>query len=133
VDHDGSVKPTTPRAPETGTAQLSERLRRHEHVRQRRDFLLAYEKGRKATGRLMTVFVCANRQDTSRLGLAATRKFGGAVDRNRAKRILRELFRRNKISQAVDIVVVPRREMLLADFGTVEAEYRSVLRRAARG
>jgi ribonuclease P protein component len=52
---------------------------------------------------------------------------GIAVERNRAKRLVRELFRHNKPVVAIDVVVVPRREMLDAPFDRVEAEYRSLL------
>jgi len=60
---------------------------------------------------------------------------GAAVERNRAKRLVRELFRHNKPAAAVDVVVVPRREMLDAAYDRIEAEFRSLLgkRAAMRG
>ena len=68
-----------------------------------------------------------------RLGIAATKKFGGAVVRNRAKRLIREVFRRNDIAPGFDIVVVPRRELLSTSLTTLEAEYRaSITRRILR-
>jgi ribonuclease P protein component len=54
---------------------------------------------------------------------------GAAVERNRAKRLVRELFRHNKPSAAIDVVVVPRRELLAAPFDRVEAEFKSLLSR----
>jgi ribonuclease P protein component len=59
-----------------------------------------------------------------RLGIAATRKLGDAVERNRAKRLIREVFRRNKIAPGFDIVVVPRRELLDATLSAIEDDYR---------
>jgi ribonuclease P protein component len=56
---------------------------------------------------------------------------GIAVERNRAKRLVRELFRHNKPSAAIDVVVVPRREMLDAPFDRIEAEFRQLLARRA--
>jgi ribonuclease P protein component len=104
-----------------------------EHVRKRADFELIYKTGFKRSGRLMTMFTREREAGPARLGIAATRKMGAAVERNRAKRLVRELFRHNKPAAALDVVVVPRREMLDASFARIEAEFRSLLnKRAAR-
>lgn len=77
----------------------------------------------------MTMFTRERETGPARLGIAATRKMGAAVERNRAKRLVRELFRHNKPAGALDVVVVPRREILTAPFDRVEAEFRSLLAR----
>ena len=98
-----------------------------EHVRKRADFELIYKTGFKRSGRLMTMFTREREAGPSRLGIAATRKMGAAVERNRAKRLVRELFRHNKPGMALDVVIVPRREILAAPYDRIEAEYRSLL------
>ena len=80
----------------------------------------------------MTMFVRPNTGEHARLGIAATRKIGGAVVRNRAKRLTRELFRHHRPTIAVDIVVIPRREFLDAPYSTLEREFDALLERAAR-
>jgi len=77
----------------------------------------------------MTMFTREREAGPARLGIAATRKMGAAVERNRAKRLVRELFRHNKPAGALDVVVVPRREILAADFDRIETEFRSLLAR----
>ena len=100
-----------------------------EHVRKRAEFELIYKTGFKRSGRLMTMFTRERETGAARLGIAATRKMGAAVQRNRAKRLVRELFRHNKPAVAVDVVVVPRREILEAPYDRLEAEFRSLLAR----
>lgn len=82
--------------------------------------------------RLMTVVALPNELGRGRLGIAATKKLGGAVVRNRAKRLVRELYRHGEVPRGLDIVVIPRPDMLNADFRTIEAEFRYALRRASR-
>jgi ribonuclease P protein component len=106
-----------------------------ERIRRRPEFERIYAGGAKIHGRLMTLFVMVNGTSSPRFGVAATRKLGCAVERNRAKRLARELFRRRKNIGGLDIVVVPRREMLDAPFATLEADYLALLERrhAPRG
>ena len=103
-----------------------------EHVRKRADFELIYQTGFRRNGRLMTLFMKERESGAARLGIAATRKIGGAVERNRAKRVVREVFRHHKPSGAIDIVVIPRREMLDASYERVEAEFQSLLQRSPK-
>ena len=100
-----------------------------EHVRKRAEFELIYKTGLKRSGRLMTMFTRNREAATPRLGIAATRKMGPAVERNRAKRLVRELFRHHKPAGGVDVVVVPRREMLDAPYARLEAEFCALLNR----
>ena len=108
------------------------RFRPHERIRRRAEFQEVYERGARVQGRYATVFVLANRRAVGRLGIAATKKLGGAVQRNRAKRLIREVFRRNNIAPGFDVVVVPRREMLDATLTVIEADYRNSLERRVR-
>jgi ribonuclease P protein component len=121
-----SFKPSGPQAPKPFA------FARDNHVRKRSDFELIYRTGTKRSGRLMTMFTRERDQGRARLGIAATRKMGDAVRRNRAKRVVRELFRHHKPLAPIDIVVVPRRELLEAPFARIEAEFRALLERSQK-
>ena len=104
-------------------------LGRTERIRRRADFQRIYDQGTRLQARYSTVFVLPNDQDCSRLGIAATKKLGGAVRRNKAKRLIREVFRRNKIAKGLDIVIIPKRELLDASLTVIEADYLKTLER----
>jgi ribonuclease P protein component len=79
----------------------------------------------------MTAIFLANGLTHDRLGIVASRRIGGSVQRNRAKRLIREVFRQNKRTAVAgsDIVVIPRAELVKAEFSSIEADYRSILQR----
>jgi ribonuclease P protein component len=103
----------------SGRATLSA----NERIRRRADFERIYQQGLKLGSRFMTVFLLRTGLPTSRLGVAATRKLGGAVVRNRAKRRSREIYRQHKPRPGLDVVLVPKREFLTAEFAALEREY----------
>lgn len=89
-----------------GRLTLPARLR----LRRKSDFDAAYARGRRLNDGLFTVIAIANDLGEPRLGLAvAVRAAGGAVARNRLRRIIRESFRLNQRAlPALDLVVSVR-------------------------
>src|SRR5438309_4972022 len=108
------------------------KLRACERIRRRADFRQAYEHGARVHGRYSTLFILPNKLDVGRLGIAATKKLGGSVQRNRAKRLIREVFRRTKIAPGVDVVIIPKRDLLEATLTALEADYRTLVERRLR-
>jgi ribonuclease P protein component len=98
-------------------------------LHRRAEFTRVYERGTRLRGRFMTCFALPNELGSPRLGIAASQKIGNAVTRNRAKRLIRQLFRAHKPLTAIDIVIIPRREMMDASWQTIEADYRAALAR----
>ena len=64
------------------------------YLRGSNDFQKVYRKGKRYEGVLMTAFVLPNNLSHNRFGVTASRKaLGNAVQRNRARRLLKETFR----------------------------------------
>jgi len=105
---------------------------RQERIRRHAEFQQIYKKGARIRSRYSTIFIQPNALAIGRLGIAATKKLGGAVQRNRAKRLIREVFRRNKIAPGFDIVIIPKREYLDASLSILEADYRNLIERRLR-
>ena len=112
----------------------SHRFGAKRRIRRRAEFQRVFESGQRVHGRFMTVLVAPNQAGTARLGIVASKKLGDAVHRNRAKRLIREAFRRTAPAAdgaGLDVVVIPRRELFDAAYSTLENDFRAALRRCA--
>lgn len=107
-------------------------LSRRDRIRRRSEFLGVQRQGFRIRGRHLTLFVLPNGLDRSRLGIIATRRLGGAVLRNRAKRLMRELFRHDRGIPGFDLVALLRPGFPDVRFTALESDYRATLRRHGR-
>ncbi|MEZ0329380.1 MAG: ribonuclease P protein component [Dissulfuribacterales bacterium] len=73
-----------------------ENLTRNERLRRQGDFTNIFKNGKRIKLPGLTLIYVSNGLKWHRIGIGIGRKFGKAVQRNRAKRVLREFYRRNK-------------------------------------
>jgi ribonuclease P protein component len=87
-------------------------------IRSREDFARISEKGRSRADRLMVVRFVPNGRDYDRFGISTGRRLGGAVQRNRLRRRLREVLRRapNDSGHGWDVLIVVRPAAVDASF-----------------
>lgn len=106
-------------------------LTRRERLSSPGQYRRVFQKGIRVDGPLFSLVAAPNDCGHDRLGLAASRKVGGAVARNRAKRRLRECFRHLKRAEApsLDLVLMAKNEIVGCVQGELEREYRQRLRR----
>ena len=105
--------------------RISERLLKKERIGKRREFLTVYEKGTKIHSRSFVLYAMANQLDLHRLGVTVSRKIGKSAVRNRVKRRLREIFRRNKpeIGPSMDFVINARKSVGEIEFDALRDEF----------
>ena len=123
-------------APEARTQRLSPirlRLGRATRIAQSRDFARVKQTGeRLAHGCLIANWSKLPDDQTPRLGVVTSKKIGGAVARNRARRLLRESFRQHQheITPPVELVLVARNSIAGKKFADVEKDFLGALKRA---
>jgi ribonuclease P protein component len=81
-----------------------------EHLRSPSDFRRVYERRRSASDGWLIVYGCENGLGFLRVGLSVSRRIGGAIKRNRLRRLYREAFRltRHEMPTGLDLVLIPR-------------------------
>ncbi len=88
-------------------------LRKSEHLLKTVQFQAVYDRRCSvADSELgLIIYVRANELPHSRIGFLVLRKYGGAVQRNRLRRLLREAYRLEKanLPTGLDIVIIPRK------------------------
>ncbi|MBR3867900.1 MAG: ribonuclease P protein component [Clostridia bacterium] len=74
------------------------------------DFRRAYARGKSYTNPALVMYVRKNRAGSCRIGITASKKIGNAVQRNRARRVIREAFRQVNLPLKgnYDVVFVAR-------------------------
>jgi ribonuclease P protein component len=113
----------------------SERPSRENRVRKRAEFLEIQSSGARVSGDCL-VFIVLRRApgEPLRLGITASRKIGGAVQRSRARRLIREAFRAvfKELPEAIDIVVIVRKPLGERKMSAVLEEWQRALPRIRR-
>ncbi len=101
------------------------RLRKHA------DYQTVYAGSRKQFSKQMTYFAMLRPEaGVPRVGLTAGKVLGGAVERNRIKRRMREAVRMHlgELHLPLDVILHPRRSVLTLDFALLEKEVRQIFR-----
>ena len=113
-------------------SEASEKFPKSDRILKRDRFREVYDTGRKIQATYFTAFVLPNQSKKPRIGITATRKFGNSVERNRARRRVRESFRKNKwlVPNGVDIVINVKHRLAEASYTEFEGDFVTFLKKA---
>jgi len=106
-------------------------LPKTDRLLKRADFIRVQGRGRKLATRSVLVLYLPGKKGTRRIGIAASKKVGNSVFRNRIKRLVRELFRKNRrlFPDSTDFVVIPKRVKHKMEYHQLISEFESLARR----
>lgn len=90
-----------------------ERFPKQERLRKRRDYLnVEAKKVRKLITPHLIILAARSSENRARIGITVSKRIGTAVRRNSVKRLLREVYRRNKeiFPPGYDFVLIARKQ-----------------------
>ena len=120
-----------PQGQTTGPGKPDQGLGRTRRLTKTSLFQQTYAQGRRVVGRVMVLWLREGEGASLRLGVVASKKVGGAVQRARAKRLMREAYRRNRhrFFGPYDVVLVARRGILETGWDELVSELLDLARR----
>ncbi|NLL61208.1 MAG: ribonuclease P protein component [Candidatus Atribacteria bacterium] len=95
------------------------------------EFRRVFSGGNKILGKNIVLHVLSTQQENNKVGIIVKKSIGNAVQRNKIRRRLREIWRQqNKVlSPGYDMVIVARKEIISATFAEIEQEIIELLQR----
>ena len=101
---------------------MSQKFRPEMRIRRGIDFKVTLRRGEKRRSRYFVLYSLSGTDGLTRIGVITSRKVGNAVERNRARRIIRDIFRRNRggMPAGLDCVVIAGRSIVGAEYGEIE-------------
>jgi ribonuclease P protein component len=112
--------------------KMSYKLKKRNVLRKNKQFQEMYRSGRSYANRLAVLYVMVSQPNVRRMGFAAGKRLGGAVVRNRVKRLLREVYRlqQDQLITGHDFILVGRQGILSADYRQITSAVQDLFRRA---
>ena len=100
-------------------------------LKRSRDIEYTKEHGRRISTTLFNMVICQTDVSDSRVGIVVGKRFGGAVSRNRVKRLFRELTRQlhGQLLPGHALVVFPKRDSIRQPFAILKEVWLSALQR----
>jgi len=104
--------------------KIKKTLNRNKRIHLQKDFNKIFKDGKKIRANDFQILILENSLDYSRIGVKINKKVGKAYQRNKIKRILKEIFRNNQDKiQGLDIIIIPYRSIIDKTYKEIEEEF----------
>ena len=103
---------------------------KEQYLTRSEQYASVYYNGSSWSNSLLVMKALPNRLTISRFGFSVSRRVGGAVTRNRIRRLLREIMRQMPLQVGWDIIVIARTAAADADYAELRSAITSLLSRA---
>jgi ribonuclease P protein component len=109
---------------------MNETLSPQERIRNKKEFSHLYKNGSRYRGKYFNLIYTSSDLSFSRMAVVISKKVGNAAKRNKIKRQMRTLFRRNKdlLESSFDILIIAKKEILEASWLLLQEDYFAALR-----
>lgn len=96
------------------------------------EFKRVYKQGRSVANRFAVMYILHNGTPHRKAGFSVSKKIGGAVQRNKLKRLFREVYRLNQenLIKGIDIVFIARQAAKEANFQELTKAFHDLFRKA---
>lgn len=109
-------------------------MQKQYRLKRRSAFSYVYKKGEKSSARHLLLLYVKSRGNGMKVGISVSKKVGGAVTRNRVKRLIREgincIF--SQIATGHTYVIVAKSSSAEADYQTICAEVKEIFEKAGK-
>jgi len=96
------------------------------------EFKRVYKQGRSVANRFAVMYILHNGTPHRKAGFSVSKKIGGAVERNKLKRLFREVYRLNQenLINGIDIVFIARQAAKEASFQELTKAFYDLFKKA---
>lgn len=104
-------------------------MRHTQMLKENRDFRRLYSRGKNRAGGVLVTYCMKSRRGYNRIGITTSKKIGNAVERNRARRVIKEAYRllEEEVRPSWDICFVARSRTCRVPMGLVQKLMRDQL------
>jgi len=103
-----------------------EKFSKKERLNRNKDFQRVFKEGKKVwVNSILLMLYLSNELGIKRIGIVVSKKIKKATKRNRVKRLIREIFRKNKefFPEGCDFIIIPHPKMAELSLAEVKAKF----------